>query len=229
MPAAAMSSWPSGGDLAGRRPGSGSEAGSLQRAVAEWLRRRVLRGSPVWSGLRLVRFPVAAALLFCCTCALSADTRPDLPPNAATCTASGTAIYPAAATYISNDLDLWAAAAVQQRRRPLKATACRWLMLLFLLSSGDVESNPGPALRIFSQNVCSLNNKLGTLRSHAGELAGYDAICFTETWLSPRVADSELQLGLPDHTWFRRDRSGRGGGVACAVNSRLSPVHRPDL
>ena len=77
--------------------------------------------------------------------------------------------------------------------------------------------------------MCSLKNKLGTLRTHAGELAGYDAICLSETWLSSHVADSELQLGLPDFTWFRRDRGGRGGGVACAVKACLSPVHRPDL
>ena len=99
--------------------------------------------------------------------------------------------------------------------------------MLFLLS-GDIESNPGPELRIFQQNVCSLKNKLGTLRTHAGELTDYDAICLTETWLSHHVADSELQLGLPDFSWFRKDRGGRGGGVACAVKSRLSPVHRPD-
>ena len=100
-------------------------------------------------------------------------------------------------------------------------------MLFFL--SGDIESNPGPELRIFQQNVCSLKNKLGTLRTHAGELTGYDAICLTETWLNHHVADSELQLGLPDFSWFRKDRGGRGGGVACAVKSNLSPVHRPDL
>ncbi|KAF0305726.1 hypothetical protein FJT64_022691 [Amphibalanus amphitrite] len=39
----------------------------------------------------------------------------------------------------------------------------------------------------------------------------------------------DLPLGLPGHVWFRRDRDGRGGGVACAVRASLSPVHRPDL
>ena len=77
--------------------------------------------------------------------------------------------------------------------------------------------------------VCSLKNKQGTLRTHAGELIGYDAICLTETWLGPHVADSELQLGMPDFSWFGKDRSGRGGGLACAVKTHLSPAHRPDL
>ena len=79
------------------------------------------------------------------------------------------------------------------------------------------------------QNVCSLNNKLGTLRSHAPELASYEVIGLTESWLGPHVADSELQLGFSDYVWFRRDRDGRGGDVACAVRANLSPVHRPDL
>ncbi|KAF0307571.1 hypothetical protein FJT64_021122 [Amphibalanus amphitrite] len=103
-----------------------------------------------------------------------------------------------------------------------------------LITSGDIEPNPGPperenVLRLCCQNVCSINNKLGTLRSHAPELASHDVIGLTETWLGAHVTDSELQLGLDDYVWFRRDRDGRGGGVACAVRANLSPVHRPDL
>ena len=121
-----------------------------------------------------------------CLFALVADPRPDVLRNAATCTASGAATYnSAAATYTTDVLGLSAAAA-QHRRRPLKPTGCFWLLMLFLLS-GDIESNPGLELHIFSQNVCSLKNKLGTLRTHAGELTGYDAIRLTETWLGPHV------------------------------------------
>ena len=82
---------------------------------------------------------------------------------------------------------------------------------------------------MYCQNTCSLKNKLSTLRAHAGELDGYDVVGLSETWLGPHVLDSELQLGFPDHVWFRRDRDGRGGGVACAVKIGLSPVRRPDL
>ncbi|KAF0313057.1 HEAT repeat-containing protein 1 [Amphibalanus amphitrite] len=81
-----------------------------------------------------------------------------------------------------------------------------------------------------SQNVNSLKGKLGTLRTHAGELAEFDALCFVETKMAPSLpTDSELQLGLEGFTWFRRDRTANGGGVACAVKASLSPVHRPDL
>ena len=197
--------------------------------MAEWLGRRAKRVTmrPGPCGSR-VRFPVAACILALGVCVLSADGRPTLLQNAATCTAARGATCAAAATYTNrNDLGLWAAAS-HHRHRALKPTGCCWLLLIFILS-GDVESNPGPTLRVICQNVCSIKNKLGTLRTHAGELINYDAICLTETWLNSHVADSELQLGMPDFSWFRRDRDGRGGGVACAVKSNLSPVHRPDL
>ena len=92
------------------------------------------------------------------------------------------------------------------QRRPARPAGCCWLLVSCLVS-GDIEANPGPAdrtraLRVFQQNVCSVKNKLGTLRSHAGEMAAYDAIALTETWLGPQVSDSELQLGLTDHVWF---------------------------
>ena len=181
-----------------------------------------------WSNIARVRVPAAAYVLAVCALTLAADFGPTLLENAATNTATGTAICPSAgaAIHTSDGAGFWAAAA-RHRRRTLKPSGC-WLLILFLLS-GDVESNPGPALRIFSQNVCSLKNKLGTLRTHSGELTRYDAICLTESWLTSHIADSELQLGLQDFTWFRRDRGSRGGGVACAVKSLLSPVHRPDL
>ena len=227
-PVAAMTSRIADGEHVVPRLRSGLGTAEFQRAVAEWTGRRSLWCFWEKSGATRVRVPAAAIAFALCICVLAADSRPALLESAATCTASGTAIYPAAAaTCAADGPGLWAAAA-QHRRRHLKPTGCRWLLMVFLLS-GDVESNPGPELRIFSQNVCSIKNKLGTLRTHAAELAGYDAICLTETWLSSHVADSELMLGLPDFTWFRKDRSSRGGGVACAVKLCLSPVHRPDL
>ena len=80
------------------------------------------------------------------------------------------------------------------RRRHIRTAGCCWLLVSCLLS-GDIQPNPGPAdrlrtLQVYCQNVCSLKNKLGTLRSHAGELAGYDAVCLTETWLGPHVSDA---------------------------------------
>ena len=79
------------------------------------------------------------------------------------------------------------------------------------------------------QNVRSLRNKLGTMRTNSVELGQNDVIAITESWLSQDVTDSELQAGLSDRTWFRRDRPTHGGGVACAVRSSMSPARMCDL
>ena len=116
-----------------------------------------------------------------------------------------------------------------------------------LLLAGDIELNPGPSfpgqdrllgdtrhrqrggVKIMLQNVRSLRNKLGTMRTNSVELGQNDVIAITESWLSQDVTDSELQAGLSDRTWFRRDRPTHGGGVACAVRSSMSPARRCDL
>ena len=150
------------------------------------------------------------------------DTEAFRPAGAATCE-SCRGVAPSAAAYI------WAAEG-RHKQRPAKQSARGWWMLLLLSLSGNIECNPGPTLRIYTQNVNSLKGKLGTLRTHAGELAEFDALCFVETKMAPNLpSDSELQLGLGGFTWFRRDRTTNGGGVACAVKTSLSPVHRPDL
>lgn len=105
--------------------------------------------------------------------------------------------------------------------------ACR------LRLSGDVQPNPGPPsernITILTQNVRSVRNKLHTLRAAAPDLCRYDCIALTETWLTPDVADSELQHGLDQHTWFRRDRPTHGGGVACAIKTSLYPSRREEF
>ena len=117
-----------------------------------------------------------------------------------------------------------------------------------VILSGDIEVNPGPTsipdpnhrhqapittpmpeVKVLYQNCRSLRNKLGVLRAHSPELERYDIIAISETWLSQDVMDSELQTGLTNHSWFRRDRPTHGGGVACAVRSCLSPVRRQDM
>ena len=85
-----------------------------------------------------------------------------------------------------------------------------------------------PSLLVSLQNARSLKPKLGDLRAAAAELCGYHLIAITETWLDSTVLDSELEAGLPDHTWFRRDRGSLGGGVTCAVRSNLQPTRLPD-
>ena len=117
--------------------------------------------------------------------------------------------------------------------------------------SGDVELNPGPdtaagggagdgigcagqrarrgKITLLGQNVQSIRGKLGPLRATAPALAGYSILALTETWLDPSVDTGELEHALPDHTWYRRDRGTRGGGIVCAVNSKLRPYRRGDL
>ena len=91
------------------------------------------------------------------------------------------------------------------------------------------ERSGRDGIRIVHQNVRSLRNKLGVLRANSAEIQQFDVAAFTETWLSDGTADSELQVGLPNHSWFRRDRPTHAGGVACAVCTSLSPVRRHDL
>ena len=107
-----------------------------------------------------------------------------------------------------------------------------------LLVSGDIETNPGPAagedgtrpnkLTVYHANTRSLKKQLGTLRTAAPVLQQHDVISFSETWLNSTVADSELEFGFSEHTWFRRDRGSLGGGVACAVRTSLQPLRLPD-
>ena len=126
-------------------------------------------------------------------------------------------------------------------RTPYDANAVATYQCCRLVLAGGVELNPGPqstpaanhqrSLTVFLHNPRSLKNKLGSLRAAAGALDKYDVVAYTETWLTEHVLDSELQVGLPQHTWFRRDRAGVGGGVACAVRSSLLPVlcvNQPD-
>ncbi|XP_043242064.1 uncharacterized protein LOC122391831 isoform X1 [Amphibalanus amphitrite] len=87
---------------------------------------------------------------------------------------------------------------------------------------------PPGALSVYHANVRSLKKQLGDLRASAPILDRHDVIAVTETWLNDTVADSELELGFRDHTWFRRDRCSRGGGVACAVRTSLLPQRLPD-
>ena len=93
-----------------------------------------------------------------------------------------------------------------------------------LAPAGDTDRH----LSVYHLNARSLKKQLGTLRSLTPALVTHDVISFSETWLNDSVNDSELQLGLSDHAWFRRDRAGLGGGVACAVRASLSPLRLPD-
>ena len=52
-------------------------------------------------------------------------------------------------------------------------------------------------------------------------------LCCTETWLSPIILDS--MLNIPGKTIFRRDRVSRGGGVCIYIDENLSPFCNIDI
>lgn len=95
--------------------------------------------------------------------------------------------------------------------------------------TGDVELNPVPAsLSVYHCNARSLVKELPRLPALAKALGRHDVVGFTETWLTCRVADCEIQRAFENHTLFRRDRGRRrGGGVLCAVRSSLMPRPLP--
>ena len=174
-----------------------------------------------------VRAPAAAVII--ASCALLCRTCGLLPtPVRSTFWSAGAVTWPAgvADARRPDPVNLLIGMRLQ-RGASMRPFSC-WILLLCLLP-GDIKTNPGPALRVFQQNANSIKGKFGVMRSHAGELADYHAICLTESKLGPSVGDSELQLGFTDFTWFRKDRNEDGGGVVCGVRTALSPVHRQDL
>ena len=76
------------------------------------------------------------------------------------------------------------------------------------------------SLKILFLNSRSLFPKLDNLtllcKAHSP-----DIVCISESWLSPEILDSELQIS--NYTLFRRDRNRHGGGFASYILSSLSP------
>ena len=109
------------------------------------------------------------------------------------------------------------------------------LSLLLLMLCGDVESNPGPALKSISAFHCNINslfahnndNKLGGLEILA-DITKSDIIALTETWLDSTIPDQLLSVSgfLPP---IRNDRNRHGGGVLIYCSDHLPVVPRPDL
>jgi hypothetical protein len=109
-----------------------------------------------------------------------------------------------------------------------------WILILIILS-GDIESNPGPqwllhGILLNTRSVKSVNrerNKLSLFRSIVA-LKNASIICLTETWLCDEVLDSEL-LAPDKFNIFRKDRDSNGGGVLIATDLNLRPRRRQDL
>ena len=143
VPACAMMPGTSREGVPGGRSGLSPWNTGDKRPVAEWLRTWISD----WARRGRLRDAAYVFVVCCLYLLLASDPDSGLLRNGATSMATSAATYPAAAaaTWSVDGIGLWAAAG-HQRRRSLKPAACRWLLLIFLLS-GDVESNPGPALR----------------------------------------------------------------------------------
>ena len=104
------------------------------------------------------------------------------------------------------------------------------MRLSLLLSSGNVERNPGPSqagnfklstvkgLRICHLNVRSLVNKIDEIRVFC-ETHNPHVLSLNETWLDSSINDGEIQLH--GYSLVRRDISRRKGGVLLYVSSNL--------
>ncbi len=81
---------------------------------------------------------------------------------------------------------------------------------------------------LFLSNSRSLVNKIDEL-SGTVSLLSLDIVVITETWLSPNVSNSAINLN--GFSIFRRDRRDgrRGEGVCVYINHRMPVVHLKEL
>ena len=106
----------------------------------------------------------------------------------------------------------------------------KYLFILFLLISNDIQLNPGP-LNSSTLKSCSLNarrivNKRTELQAMVATKE-LDIIAITETWLNPEIMDQEILSS--DYNIYRRDRLGKVGGVLLALRDNICCYRRCDL
>ena len=101
---------------------------------------------------------------------------------------------------------------------------CRNLRKIKLGSNASYTFLPS----LFLSNSRPLVNKIDEL-SGTVSLLSLDIVVITETWLSPYVSNSAINLN--GFSIFRRDRRDgrRGGGVCVYVNDRMPVVHLKEL
>lgn len=122
------------------------------------------------------------------------------------------------------------------------STLAYYLCLSLLLSSGNVERNPGP--ESISQNgifkrstvkglrICNLNDSwmcevLSTRSMRSGffcETHQPHVLSLNETWLDSSISDSEIQVH--GYSLVRRDRTRKKGGVLIYLEPRLQGYSR---
>ena len=101
-------------------------------------------------------------------------------------------------------------------------------LILILLLSGDIETNPGDTTRDLT--ICHINAQsiLNKLELIALELGHFDIITVSETWLGPSISSTEIMLpGYQEPIRFDRNR--QGGGVAIYFKNSVPFIERNDL
>ena len=97
------------------------------------------------------------------------------------------------------------------------------LLLLLLLQSGDIETNPGPStlnhgtLSILHSNIRSIRNKIDFVK----DFFYFNILCFTETHLDPNVLTDSIMFEHFDSP-YRKDRTNHVGGVLICVMTWLT-------
>ena len=108
------------------------------------------------------------------------------------------------------------------------------LIILVLLMSGNVQSNPGPdiptcfdtpadfkersGLGFLHLKVCSLVSKMDMMNIWAHSTDA-DIIMFLETWLSKSISDKDIMIR--GYNVFRTARPKRGGDVAIYIKNKF--------
>ena len=107
--------------------------------------------------------------------------------------------------------------------------------------SGDIHPNPGPTpdsypaapysnnFSVVHLNIRSIlaSNKLTELIEFTTVTHDFDLITLSETWLSPAIPNSQVEI--PGYDLYRKDRNRNGGGVCVYIKSCIPHKHVTDF
>ena len=104
-------------------------------------------------------------------------------------------------------------------------------LILLLISSGDVELNPGPLcnFKIAHINACSLfaHSRLDDVDTMLVKYHNFDFIAVTESKLDRTINNDQVKLN--GYNIQRKDRNRMGGGVAIYSKNTINTIRRNDL
>ena len=105
------------------------------------------------------------------------------------------------------------------------------LLLLLLLQSGDIETNPGlstlnnDSLSILHSNIRSIRNKLDFVKMFFFD---FNILCFTEIHLDPNVLTDSIMFEHFDSP-YNKDRTNHAGGVLVYLSNDLLHKRKAEL